>query len=311
MQEVSFAIEPLAPFRLDLTVWLLRRRPNYVVDQWDGRVYRRILVLDGQPVEVAVTEAGDALAPRLAVVARGACVSADAVPVLERTLRQMLGTDRDLSDFYGMAETGDGFSELVTRLRGLKPTRYPTVYEGLVNAIACQQITLTFGLQIVSRLAEECGLPYRDGDRIGWAFPRPEDVLAVSPERLKEIGFSRQKARALLELSEALAGGTLRLDHLESMSDAEAIAFLRSLRGVGRWTAEYVLLRALGRIHIFPGDDVGGRNNLRRWLQIEEPLDYDGVQRALGAWRDYGGLLYFHLLLAKLDDAGHVRGADG
>jgi DNA-3-methyladenine glycosylase II len=50
------------------------------------------------------------------------------------------------------------------------------------------------------------------------------------------------------------------------LNDAGAVTRLLELRGVGRWTAEYVLLRGLGRTHIFPGDDVGARNNLQRWL---------------------------------------------
>jgi DNA-3-methyladenine glycosylase II len=72
------------------------------------------------------------------------------------------------------------------------------------------------------------------------------------------------------------------------------------LRGVGRWTAEYALLRGLGRLHVCPGDDVGARNNLRRWLALAAPLDYDGVHHVLGARDRFGGLLYFSLLLNSL-----------
>jgi DNA-3-methyladenine glycosylase II len=75
---------------------------------------------------------------------------------------------------------------------------------------------------------------------------------------------------------------------------------LRTLRGVGRWTAEYVLLRGLGRLHVFPGDDVGARNNLQRWLGLLEPLDYEGAQRTLAQWAPFQGLVYFHLLLRSL-----------
>jgi DNA-3-methyladenine glycosylase II len=79
---------------------------------------------------------------------------------------------------------------------------------------------------------------------------------------------------------------------------------LQALRGVGRWTAEYALLRGLGRLHVFPGDDVGGRHNLRRWLNLSDPLDYDGVRRTLARWQPYSGLVYFHLMLDRLADAG-------
>jgi hypothetical protein len=61
----SFSIEPLPPFRLDLTVWALRRRANNCIDRWDGQVYRRILIVDGEPAEIAVAQAGPAQTPRL------------------------------------------------------------------------------------------------------------------------------------------------------------------------------------------------------------------------------------------------------
>jgi len=65
-------------------------------------------------------------------------------------------------------------------------------------------------------------------------------------------------------------------------------------------------LRGLGRTHVFPGDDVGARKNLQRWLHLRKPLDYAGVHRTVERWRPYGGLVYFHLLLDRLDEAGSL-----
>ena len=76
------------------------------------------------------------------------------------------------------------------------------------------------------------------------------------------------------------------------------------LRGVGRWTAEYVLLRGLGRLDIFPGNNVGARKKLAQFLRKKKPLDYEGVRRAVAAWQPYAGLVYFHLLLARITMAG-------
>ena len=104
---------------------------------------------------------------------------------------------------------------------------------------------------------------------------------------------------------QAIADGRLDLDPIESLGDEPAMERLLELRGVGRWTAEYALLRGLGRTHVFPGDDVGGRQNLGRWLHLRRSLDYRGVHRVLSRWKPYGGLIYFHLLLQRLDEAGH------
>ena len=88
------------------------------------------------------------------------------------------------------------------------------------------------------------------------------------------LGFSRAKGRSIVELAAAISGGTFEPAAIETLDDRQALQTLLQLRGVGRWTAEYALLRGLGRLHVFPGDDVGARNNLARWLDCRGPLDY-------------------------------------
>jgi DNA-3-methyladenine glycosylase II len=103
-----------------------------------------------------------------------------------------------------------------------------------------------------------------------------------------------------------VASGELDLEGLADLDDDAAIARLVELRGVGRWTAEYVLLRGLGRQHIFPGDDSGLRSNLRRWLDLPI-LDVDGTRELLSRWSPYAGLVYLCLLANRLIAAGYVR----
>jgi len=73
-------------------------------------------------------------------------------------------------------------------------------------------------------------------------------------------------------------GRSAERSELAGLADLAAITCLRQIRGVGRWTAEYVLLRGFGRLQIFPGDDVGARNNLQRWLGLSEALNYDAAK---------------------------------
>ena len=62
----------------------------------------------------------------------------------------------------------------------------------------------------------------------------------------------------------------------------------------------------MGGLHFFPRDDVGACNNLWRWLCLPGRLDYDAVARVVSPWQPYAGLLYFHLLLDRLAEAGHI-----
>jgi len=294
------------PFRLDLAVWVLRRRPENLIDRWDGRCYRRALALEGGAVEVAVTQPGPPETPQLRVEVEGERAGPDTRPAVTAALERLLGLRIDLSEFEQLAARDVRLGPLAKRFRGMKPPRFPTVFECLVNAIACQQVTLTLGVRLVGRLAEAYGLAMNGGDAPVHAFPQPEELARSKPEELRSLGFSRQKARALIELSSAIAEGHLKLEALAYESDGAALDRLSRVRGVGRWTGEYVLLRGLGRLHVFPGDDVGARNSLLRWLGLTGPLDYDGVRRAVTPWSAYGGLIYFHLLLWRLAEAGYV-----
>ena len=303
----TFFLTPRPPFRLDLTVWTLRRRPDNAVDRWDGREYRRVLPLSGEPVDVAVRQVGSPASPKLKISAQGRHLPAHTKAVVSTGLERLLGLELDLAPFYRFTERRKPLRALAMRFRGMKPPRFASVFEGLINAIACQQLTLTVGIRLLNRLARACGMEFDGSGTVAHAFPRPGDLVNVSPATLRTLGFSRQKGRAILELAGSVAEGNLELESLSALPDEAAVARLRELRGVGRWTAEYVLLRGLGRVHVFPGDDVGARNNLQSWLGLPEPLDYEGVGRTLHRWREFGGLIYFHLLLDRLAAAGVIE----
>jgi len=304
MNRHTFVLKPLAPFRLDLTVWTLRRRADNQIDRWDGATYRRVLVVEGEPVEVEVTQIGPPNSPRLQVAVTGATTNCKIRRPVSASLNQLLGLQIDLTRFYRFALHQATLGPLARRFRGMRPPRFLSVFEALVNATACQQMSLTVGILLLNRLAGKCGLAWEHDGVVAHAFPRPQDLVHRDPHMLRLLGFSQHKVRALLESASAIEAGKLDLEALTNVTDDIALANLQQLRGVGRWTAEYLLLRGLGRWHIFPGDDVGARNNLTRWLGLTENLDYAGVRRVLARWKAYGGLIYFHLLLDGLAQSG-------
>jgi DNA-3-methyladenine glycosylase II len=303
---IDFSLEPKPPFRLDLTAWAMRRRPSNAVDRWDGETYRRVLMLNGKPCEVAVTQIAAPNSPRLQVAITGARLTSDVKIATTSSLERLLGVRIDLTEFYRLAARDANLGPLAERFRGLKPPRFPTLFEALTNGIACQQMSLTLGILLLNRLAERLGVAVRSTSGTVHAFPRPEELAKTEPSEFRKLGFSRQKGLYLIELSRTFLAGQFSSETLSNLGNEAAVARLRELRGVGRWTAEYVLLRGLRRLDVYPGDDVGARNNLQRWLKLEKPLDYESVRRVLVKWRPYAGFIYFHLLLDRLTDAGHL-----
>ena len=306
---MTFSLEPVPPFRLDLTAWAIRRRPENVMDCWDGNSYRRVLAVGGNAVKVTVTQSGGKTTPRLRIAAMGTAPGTSNRLTIVAAVDRLLGISIDLKPFYRFVASQPRLRPLVARFRGLKPPRFPTVFEALVNGVACQQLSLAVGITLLNRLSAACGLSYRNPDGVQYAFPRPVDLAGMSLRDLRPLGFSRNKSRALIELASGVAEKDLDLESFESLEDSDVLARLLELRGVGRWTAEYVLLRGLGRTNLFPGDDVGARNNLATWLHLRKPLDYDRVGRVVGAWKPFAGLIYFHLLLSGLERAGSVVAA--
>jgi DNA-3-methyladenine glycosylase II len=313
MQQRTFSVAARPPFRLDLTVWALRRRPDNAIDRWDGRTYRHSLTGESGTFELAALQTGSPTAPRLMVTLSARRVGQASEDAARAVLARRLGLDVDLSDFCRLADDDPLLCVLAERFRGLKPPRFPTLFECIVNAIACQQLTLTVGIRLLNRLAAAHG--ESPGDGVPHAFPLPARLATVEPDALRPLGFSGAKTRSIVELAATIVAGTFDQDQIEALDDRGALATLVRLRGVGRWSGEYALLRGLGRLHVFPGDDVGARNNPARWLGVPGPLDYDEVRAAVERWKPFAGLVYFHLLLASLAEHGmlteHATVMDG
>jgi DNA-3-methyladenine glycosylase II len=146
MREVSFDVEPVPPFRLELGAWAIRRRASNIVDRWDGRSYRRAIVVEGHAVELAVEQIGSVGHPKLLVSARAGRLPPKTRPAAVATLERVLGLRVNLEPFYRLARHHAHLRDLADRFRGLKPPRFPSVFEAVVNGIACQQLSLSVGI---------------------------------------------------------------------------------------------------------------------------------------------------------------------
>ena len=136
MTRNTFHLEPVPPFRLVLTVWTLRRRPDNAVDRWDGQTYHRVLPLSAGLVEVAVTQLGPPETPKLRVVVEGQPLRSAHKAAVISALERLLGLHIDLTAFYRFATRQGRLGQLARRFRGMKPPRFATVFESVVNAIA-------------------------------------------------------------------------------------------------------------------------------------------------------------------------------
>ena len=300
----SFTLSPPPPFRLDLAAWVLRRTKDNQVDRWDDqdRAYRRVLHTEAGGMAVAVRQIGPPERPELRVDLRGPgaglLATRQHVTVL---IERSLGLGVDLGDFHGTVGDDPHLGPLAGRFLGMRPPRFHTWTEALTAAVSCQQLTLVVGVQLLNRLAQRYGTPGPDG---GHAFPTSSQLAVVDPAELRAMGYSTRKAEVIVDLAERIATGDLELDRLERCSDDEVRGALCELHGIGPWSAEYVMLRGMGRVHVFPGDDVGAQNKLQRLLGLPSRPSPTETRALLERWAPWAGLVYFHLLLDGMADAG-------
>lgn len=90
----------------------------------------------------------------------------------------------------------------------------------------------------------------------------PQNILNRSTEEIRSIGLSRKKAEYIFGLARGVKDGVYDFSALENMTDGEAIGYLTTIKGVGRWTAEMIAEFSLGRKNIFSESDVALRNGI-------------------------------------------------
>ena len=285
----------VAPYRLDLTVCTLRRLSSNVVDLLTPEgMYVRALSGFRKPVIVRVTQKGRA---RTLAVAIDGDARDDAAVV--HVVRQTLGTDRSLSSFYRAAACIPWLAPLARRMRGVKPPRYPSLWEACSNAIVFQQLSLRAASAIMQRLIVTVGRRVETHDLPVpvYLFPTPESVQRATTHSMRAIGLNGNKIATLRRVAEALSSGALKVSALERCSSPDAATILQQIKGIGPWTATLILLRGLGRLDVFPANDASIARNIAL-LAGSAPVDVRHVLDTLGSQR---GMLYYHLLLGRLE----------
>lgn len=159
-----------------------------------------------------------------------------------------------------------------------------TLFAALSRSILYQQISGSAAAAIHKRLIALCG-----GHE-----PHPEDILAHSIDELRAVGLSRQKATYMHSLAEHVAAG-LSLASVRRVDDEEAIRRLTAVKGVGRWTAEILLMFRLGRLDLLPVADYGIQKAMKEAYGMRSLPKPKRMRRVAAAWSPYRTVACWYL----------------
>lgn len=154
-----------------------------------------------------------------------------------------------------------------------------SIFYSLMRSITYQQLAGRAAATILARVDRACA----DGKR-----PTPEQVMSTSDEALRAAGLSRNKLAAIRDLATKTLDGTVPdLKTLSRLSDEEIIQCLTEVRGIGRWTAEMLLIFRLDRQDVLPVDDYGVRKGVQLTYKLRKLPDKKRLTTIAEPWRPY------------------------
>ncbi|HEY7816776.1 MAG TPA: hypothetical protein VIG29_01050 [Vicinamibacteria bacterium] len=288
---IRYTIEPLRPYSLDRTLARLARFEERV-DRFEAGIYRRLLFLRGRPLFLRVKQAGPPTRAKLVIEITGDYArSLEAKALASAVLDRVLGASMDVLPFYRRFRADPLVGPWIGRHLGLRVTGRLNTWETLLQIVLSQQIHLKLAHGMLAELAERLGRKARLDGNVYYSFPSPRAIEAARVSELRRFRLSQAKAETLKRLAAAYVSGALSDVKLGALADDEAIELLTSHKGVGRWTAEFTLLRGLGRMDIFPGGDLGVVKYLAQGMLGYEGLALEkDMRRFAETWRPYRGL---------------------
>ena len=305
MDRLTVSIKPVPPFNFELTAgYHTYFQSRYGTDTMEDGVYRRLIDLDDKLVLASVRSIGTLEAPELALELQGSELSPDDVESATDRVSWLLGVDQGLAPFYELGRADQAMAGLVEQFYGLHLPHTASVFEALVLAVLGQQISTNVARIIRTLLIETFGPSAEFDGEIYYAFPRPASIWASSPAELHTMKLTQRKSEYVHGLAGSALDPEMGLECLEELTDREIVEKLVALRGVGMWTAQWALIRAVGRPDALPLGDLALRRVVSRLFMDGEDVNDAKVEEIAQRWSPYRTYATVYLFSALRTGAG-------
>ena len=178
---------------------------------------------------------------------------------------------------------------------GLRVIGIPDLFEALCWGVLGQQINLTFAYSLKRQFVEKYGDSVEWNGKKYWVFPSYEQIAQLTPTDLADIKMTVKKSEYIIGIAKLMANGALSREQLMNMSFKDAEKNLLKIRGIGPWTANYVLMRCLRFQTAFPIDDVGLINSIKLLRNMDRKPTKDEIVELSCPWKNWESYATFYL----------------
>lgn len=219
-----------------------------------------------------------------------------------RFICEWFDLDRNVELFYQAAEQDQLLSRLTLTYRGLRMIGIPNLFEALTWAIIGQQINLTFAYKLKRRFIEKYGEYITFKGKTFWLFPQPEKIAILTVKELRALQFSTRKAEYVIGVARLIRDGYVTKDDLQGKDYDTIKQALVAIRGIGNWTADYVLMKCFRRANALPIADVGLHNALKIQLGLDKKPSIKEIEVIATNWEGWQAYATFYLWRSLYDE---------
>ncbi len=256
---VRLRLPTRAPFAADIALAFLGARTIPGIEVWDGATYRRTLRLPHGHAAITLRASAE---PTYVEAELQLEQWADLAVAVQR-VRRLLDLDADPSAVDQHLGADPVLSSLVAATPGLRSVGSVDPFETAVRAIVGQQISVAGARTVAAPIVTRAGHPLKIGDdELTHVFPAASDLATALGDDDSILAMPAARRATIASLANEVAAGRVELG--VGVDPNEARAALRSIRGIGRWTADYVAMRGLGHPDVFLDSDLGVRHALER-----------------------------------------------
>ncbi|TQR16448.1 DNA-3-methyladenine glycosylase 2 family protein [Psychrobacillus soli] len=202
----------------------------------------------------------------------------------------------DIQPFYDISKKDSMLQQAVDAFNGLRIMGIPDLFEAMAWGILGQQINLPFAYTLKRRLVEKFGTSITFEGEQYWVFPTPSVIAKLTVEDLVGLKMTVKKCEYLIDVANQIEIGLLTKEMLLETNDVKkAEKILTKIRGIGPWTANYVLMRCLRFPSAFPIDDVGLHNAIKHVTGSQQKPTKEELLKLSEPWNGWEAYATFYL----------------